>query len=141
MEKGRMKRNSALSNCACSPKIEFACPEVTDFSFLCIFLFYCFCIFYFFWKKKKKLKEKKKNEENSALSNCACSPKIEFACPEVTDFSFLCISLFFLFFLEKKQKKQKGRMGSNSASVQLCLPWSHWLPIPVNLCYLFSFSE
>ena len=66
-------------------------------------------------------KEKGRMKRNSALSNCACSPKIEFACPEVTDFSFLCISLIFLFFLEKN-KKTKRKNGENSASVQLCLP-------------------
>ena len=126
-----MKRNSALSNCACSPKIEFACPEVTDFSFLCIFHFYCFSFFIFSEKKKqKKQLKKKKNEENSALSNCACSPRLSLpALKSLTShflciFLFYCFSFFFFIFSEKtkKQKKNRKKEGWRElCSVQLCL--------------------
>src|ERR1700737_4892536 len=116
-----MKRTLLCPTVPAPPRLSLpALKSLTSHS-CASFLFIVFLFFIFSEKKKKKLKEKKKNEENSALSNCACSPKIEFACPEVTDFSFLCISLFFLFFLEKN-KKTKRKNGENSASVQLCLP-------------------
>src|SRR6202022_4201189 len=114
-----MKRTLLCPTVPAPPRLSLpALKSLTSHS--CASFFFIVFVFFIFSEKKKKLKkknEKKKNEENSALSKCACSPNIGFACPEVTDFSFLCIFPFYCFFIFyfflKKKKKKKMKKKKN----------------------------